>query len=99
MVDATNLTAAARRALVTRAAAAGIPAVAIVLDLPERRRPGTQRVAGGIGSCPRRSCDGTWREVRRIVADGALTAEGFVSVIRLTDPDEVDRVVVSRVEP
>jgi protein phosphatase len=34
VVDATNVTAYARRSLVRRAAAAGVPAVALVLDLP-----------------------------------------------------------------
>ena len=35
-------------------------------------------------------------EVRRVVANGELAADGFGTVVRLTDPDQVDRVVVSR---
>ena len=34
VVDATNVSASSRRALLARAAAAGVPATAIVLDLP-----------------------------------------------------------------
>ena len=35
-------------------------------------------------------------EVRRIVGSRALEADGFAMIVTLTDPDEVDRVVVSR---
>ena len=96
VVDATNLTTAARRALVTRAAAAAIPAVAIVLDLPEaivmaRNAARRDRVV------PEEVVRRHLGEVGRIVADGSLVADGFGSVVTLTDPGEVDRVVVSRV--
>ena len=95
VVDATNLTARARRALVSRAAAAAVPAIAIVLDLPDaivlaRNAARLDRVV------PEDVVRRHLAEVRRIVANGELAADGFVSVVRLTDPDQVDRVVVSR---
>ena len=96
MVDATNLTVRARQALVTRAAAAGIPAIAIVLDLPEAvvmSRNAARRDRVVPEDVVRRHL----AEVRRIVADGSLAADGFAAVIPLTDPVEVDRVVVTRI--
>lgn len=95
VVDATNLTAAARRALVMRAAAESVPAIAIVLDLPEavvlaRNASRHDRVV------PEDVVRRHLAEVRRIVGSRALEADGFAMIVTLTDPDEVDRVVVSR---
>lgn len=98
VVDATNLTTTARRALVTRAAVsaiAAVPAVAIVLDLPEAivlARNATRHDRVVPEDVVRRHLG----EVRRILADGSLATEGFASVVTLTDPDQVDHVVVSR---
>ena len=95
VVDATNLTVRARQALVARATAAAIPAVAIVLDLPAAivlARNAARRDRVVPEDVVRRHLG----EVRRVVSDGSLTADGFASVVVLTDPAEVDRVVVSR---
>jgi len=97
VVDATNVEPWARRALLERARGAGVPAVAIVLDLP----PAT--VLG-------RNADRTPRSVDEAVVrrhldrlrrslDGPaphLPAEGFTIIVILRDPVEVDRVMVRR---
>jgi predicted kinase len=98
VVDATNLGRGARLALLRLAANAGVPAVAIVFDLPAevilaRNAARTERVVG----------EGVVRhhlaQVRAMV-DGPDTdfgVEGFVRVTVLRDPTEVDAVTVVRV--
>jgi len=95
VVDATNVTAAARRELLRRATAAGVPAVAIVLDLPgpvalarNAARPG--RVA------PEAAVRGHLRDVAGSLPDGRLEAEGFAAVVRLSDPADVDAIRMVR---
>ncbi len=95
VVDATNVTARARRALVRRARRAGIPAVAIILDLPD----GTVRArnrARGASAVPEPAVRRQLAELRAARPDGSLKMEGFALVVRLTEPAEVDAVVVSR---
>jgi predicted kinase len=98
VVDATNVERAARRALLRRAAAEGLPAVAIVLDLP------TDVVLARNASRTRRVVDE--RAVRRHLArlrlaldqpGQHLETEGFSTVVVLRDPREVDAVNVVRV--
>jgi len=97
VVDATSVEPAARRALRVRAAAASVPAVAIVLDLPASivldrnaaRRPRT--VAEDI---VRRHLDRL-----RVSLDGpdpAIGREGFVAVVVLRDAVEIDLVRILR---
>lgn len=95
VVDATNVTRAARRALLRRAAAAGIPAVAIVFDLPRSvvfeqnaRRPG--RVVEP------RVVERQWRTLAAALARNALDEEGFVAVHRLSTPEEAAAVRIVR---
>lgn len=95
IVDATNVTAFARRGLLQRATAAGVPAVAIVLDLPpavvrarNAARPG--RVVPG------RAVERQLRDLHRTLG-GSLVAEGFARVIRLRTPDEVAALEIARV--
>ena len=95
VVDATNLTSAARAALVTRAAAAGIPAIAIVLDLPEQivlARNAARRDRVVPEDVVRRHL----AELHRIVDGGELKADRFASIVRFTDPDQVERAEVRR---
>jgi predicted kinase len=97
VVDATSVEPSSRRTLLARAAAAGIPATAIVLDLPAEivlarnaaRRP---RVVDE---------DIVRRHLERLRAslDGPappLYREGFAQVVVLRDPTEVDRVRIRR---
>ena len=91
-VDATNVTAFARRALVRRAAAAGVPAIAIVLALPpmlvlarNATRPGRIVPEAAV----RRQLDDLDRSLRR-----GLDDEGFAEVHVLRSLDELDAVEI-----
>ena len=95
VVDATNLTVRARRAIVSRAAAAGIPAIAIVLDLPDAVVL-ARNAARGDRVVPEDVVRRHLGEVDRIVANGELGADGFGSIVRLTDPAEVERLEIRR---
>jgi protein phosphatase len=92
VIDATNVEASSRRALLARATAANVPATAIVLDLPAAtilaqnaaRRP---RVVDE--AIVRRHLDRL-----RLALDGPdppLLREGFAAVLVLRDPTDVDR--------
>jgi protein phosphatase len=98
VVDATNVTRAARRALLRRAAAAGIPAVAIVFELPlaavleqNARRPGRVVEAPVV--------ERQWRTLAAALARGALDEEGFAAIHRLRSPAEVAAARVVRRRP
>lgn len=98
VVDATNVTASARRALLRRAAAAGVPAIAVVLDLPDpvalaRNATRSDRVV------PEAIVLRHLREVTGSLSDGQLEAEGFAIVVRLSDPAMVDAIRVVRAGP
>jgi len=97
VVDATSLEPSSRRTLLARAAAAGVPAIAIVLDLP------AETVLARNAARSSRVVDDTI--VRHHLArlrdslDGPtppLLHEGFAQVVVLRDPDEVDRVRIRR---
>jgi len=95
VVDATNLMPSARRTLVGRARAAGIPAVAVVLDLPpdvvlSRNAARLDRVV------PEDVVRRHLTQVRRSVDDGALDLDGFMQVVILRDPREVETIQVHR---
>lgn len=95
VVDATNLTVRARQAIVARAVTARIPAVAIVLDLPDAvvlARNAARRDRVVPEAVVRRHLG----EVDRIVANGELGADGFASIVTLTDPAEVERLEIRR---
>ena len=98
VVDATSVQPASRRALLARAAAAGLPAVAIVLDLP------TATVLARNAARMSRIVDGS--VIRHHLAqlrtslDGpapSVLREGFAQVVILSDPAEVDLVRVRRI--
>jgi predicted kinase len=97
VVDATSVQSHARRGLLARAAAAGVPATAIVLDLP------AETVLARNAARPARTVD--FEVVRRQLAgvrealDGLappLYREGFAQVVVLHDAAEVDRVTIRR---
>ena len=88
VVDATSATVPARRALIGRARTAGVPAVAIVLDLPDDfvlARNATR----GRHAVPVTAVRAQLREVARTRVPGRLESEGFAAVIRLTDPASI----------
>jgi protein phosphatase len=97
VVDATSVQASARRALLACAAAAGVPAIAIVLDLPvatvlARNAARESRIVDE--AVVRRHLDRL-----RASLDGpapALLGEGFAQVVVLRDPAGVDAVRIRR---
>lgn len=95
VVDATNLTAAARQAVLSRATGAGIPAIAVVLDLPTdvvlaRNSARLDRVV------PEDVVRRHLAEVRRLVDGGELLREGFASIVVFREPAAVDAVEIRR---
>lgn len=98
MVDATNVDRAARRALLQRAVAVGVPAVAIVLDLPTdivlaRNAMRLERVVE-----ERIVRDHLARLRLAIDAPTALNlrSEGFNLVVHLREPGDVDAARIVR---
>jgi len=95
VVDATNVERHARLALVRRAYAAGLPAIALVLDLPSAvvlarnaarsgRTVDPAIVAGHLGI------------LRRALDTGALAAEGWWAIVTLRDRAAVDALRIER---
>ncbi len=93
VVDATNATAHARRALLARARTAGVPAVAVVLDLPDDVVLARNATRGGR-AVPEAAVHAHLAGVAATRDTGRLEGEGFSAVIRLEDPAAVDAVVV-----
>lgn len=92
VVDATNVTAFARRGLVRRAAASGVPAVAIVLELAPAlvlARNATRGTRIVPENAVRRQLDDLARSLLR-----GLASEGFHAVHVLRTPAEVDALEV-----
>jgi predicted kinase len=87
VVDATNVTPTARGALLRRAAAAGVPAFAIVLDMPPALVIARNASRPAIGP---RGCGPRHRRPDRSLQPGPDTEA--LRVVRLTDPAEVDGV-------
>ncbi len=97
VVDATNVERSARQALLKRSSAAGLAAVAVVLDLPSttvlaRNAARTRRVVDE--SAVRHHLT----RLRRVLdgPGGRLEAEGFGQVVILRDRFELDAVRVVR---
>jgi protein phosphatase len=96
VVDATNVATAARRALLARAAAAGLPAIAIVLALPaavvaarNAGRPGRVVDQGVV--------DRHLRRLATALATAHLDREGFTTVRLLITTAEVEDFRIARV--
>jgi protein phosphatase len=96
VVDATSVRRRARLGLLHRARYAGIPSVALVLDLPEAdclagdlQRPGRHVHPDVIRD--------QWLALQASLrARGGLAEEGFASVHRLTSRTEADELVIRR---
>lgn len=97
LVDATSVEPSARRPLLAAAAAAGLPAIAIVLDLPS-----ATVLARNAARRPRVVDEAiVRRHLARLRAalegpEPALWREGFADIVVLRDPVEVDRVRIRR---
>jgi protein phosphatase len=95
VVDATNVSSFARRSLVRRAVAHGIPAVAIVLDLPPElvvSRNATR--AGRI--VPEDAVRRQLGELAGSIHRGSLDLDGFEAVHVLHSAAEVDALTIGR---
>lgn len=95
VVDATNVRADARAALIDHARAAGVPAIAIVLDLPadevlERNRGRSERVV------PEPAVRRHLADLRRGLSGRGLTGEGFDAVHVVTSAADLEGLVVIR---
>jgi protein phosphatase len=96
VVDATNIDGGARRSLLRRAAKYGVPAVAIVFDLPGALVHARNAARSGRIVDPVVVSDHLAR-LRRLVELGTLEAEGYQAAYRIGTPGELDRVVVRRI--
>lgn len=97
VVDATNATSAARRAIRRIAARHRVPIIAIVLDLPEaivraRNAGRTERPV------PEEVVTRHLAAVAGALDRGQLEAEGYARIVRLRTAEEVDSVAV-RIDP
>lgn len=95
VVDATNVEPRSRRELIRRAHAAGVPVVALVLDLPQaivlaRNATRSRQVAEAVVR---------WQleRVRTTAAEGILAGEGCSFVWIGRTPDAIDGVLIRRV--
>lgn len=89
VVDATNVTAYARRSLTRIAARHGLSAVAIVLDLaPDLVLARNATRPGRI--VPMAAVEAQLRDLARSLRRGELDSEGFATVHRLVTAAEVD---------
>ena len=90
VVDATNVTPFARRSLVRRAAAQGIPAVAVVLDLEPRLVLARNAMRVGARIVPVSAVERQLADLERSLRRGSLDQEGFAAVHVLRTPVDVD---------
>lgn len=95
VIDATSVTRLARGGLIRRAAAHGIPAVAIVLDLdPEIVVARNARRVGRV--VPEPAVRRQLADLERSARPGVLEAEGFAAVHYLRSPTELELVRLER---
>jgi predicted kinase len=97
VVDATNVTPFARRALVRRAATAGVPAVALVLAL-ERRLVQARNATREGRIVPGAAVSQQMADLERSLRRG-LEPEGFAAVHLLHTAAELDELAVEWVRP
>ncbi len=95
VVDATNTRSEHRRPLLSRARLAGVPTVAIVLDLPPEHVH-AQNAGRTTRVVDRDVVDRHLAAVRRTLATGQLTGEGVDHVVILRSTDDVAGLRVDR---
>lgn len=96
VVDATSVTPTARAALLRVAAGAGLPAVAIVLDLPEDVVLARNAARAGRLAVSEPVVHRQLRSLRTALAPGRLEREGFTAAWWLRTPAAVDAVRITR---
>ncbi len=98
VVDATNVERKARRALLRRAHAARVPAVAIVLDLPERVVLARNAARTGRVVNPD-VVQHHLAVLRHDIDRGVFEAEGWSLVVRIREPRQLEAVTITRGRP
>lgn len=96
VVDATSAGPHDRRPLLAAAAAAGVVAVAIVLDLPEETVLARNRSRGEL-AVPEAAVRRHLARVAASLREPGLAAEGFATVMVVREPAAVDALRVVRV--
>ena len=97
VVDATSVQRGARAALLRTAAAAHVPAVAIVLDLPPDVVHARNRGRAG-GIVPADAVDRQLADLAATLRPGGIDAEGFTRV-HVLGQAEIDATIVRRSSP
>jgi protein phosphatase len=95
VIDATNVTSHARRSLLRRAAAHGVPAVAIVLDLPAELVQARNALRGGR-IVPAAAVREQLAALERALRRDEFGIEGYAAIHRLRTPAEVEALQVRR---
>jgi predicted kinase len=95
VVDATSVRPASRSTLLRLAATAGVPAVAIVFDLPPDLVLARNRLRP-TGVVPEDVVKQQLDDLRRSLDSGLLAAEAWARVTRFTDPAAIDGATVVR---
>jgi protein phosphatase len=93
VVDATSVTPFARRGLLRRAAAHGVPAVALVLDLPAALVLARNAVRPGR-VVPEPAVRRQLADLLATMRDGVLGAEGFAAVHVVRTAAELDELTI-----
>lgn len=103
VVDATSVERAARLGLLRRAAAARVPAIALVLALPADLVQ-ARNAARPVRPVPRDVVDRHLALVAQLLADGPAAAaerlrvEGFAAVVLVRSDDEIARLRIVRIK-
>ncbi len=97
VVDATNVTVRARAALLREAIAAGVPAIAIVLDLPADLVLARNRARPGRLAVPDAAVRSHLADLSRALAGDRLAREGFERAWRITTASDADHAAIVRV--
>jgi protein phosphatase len=93
VVDATSVTPFARRTLVRRAAANGVPAIAIVLDL-DTATVLARNAARADRVVPETAVRRQLADLARSLRPGGLESEGFATIHHLRSAAELDSVAL-----
>lgn len=93
VVDATSVTPFARRTLLRRAAAHGVPAIAIVLDLPAATVLARNAARAGR-VVPEAAVRAQLAGLARSLRPGVIEGEGFAAIHLLRTPEDLDGLVL-----
>ena len=98
VVDATSVSGRARAGLLREARGAGVPAMAVVLDLPPDVVLARNRARAGRLAVPEAAVHAQLVALARSLGGQGLAAEGFAAIVRLRTPAEVEAARVRLLE-